>query len=660
MDSLYPARHRKGYRKQILLFGVAVLLPALVILVFTLRMSRQESELRKRRAEEARQQKAAEVGRYLADRLGKVEKILLGELSAELETEVSVSHGLPELVLASRITGGEIQMPWEVRRTDRSSAFMSGRSEELILQAQQAEFSLNDPRRAMALYNQAIAAAVSPSQRIAIQLQMGRILSKSGDTEGALLIYEKVLERPVDLVDEYGIPFSLYSAERLSAISRELEPVTVRLEELMAQNDRLPPTALFFLRDVLAQAGEKALGFPDLQERINGLREQVEARLKIVDRLVSLKAFVTGRISSSRPSSRADAFGAWESFGDSPWVVGIREVLGDDVRYLLVFDGPKVLQLVLEEDGLAGTFEGACRMTAESEAQAVPLQKPFQGLWLQFEKTDVSSWSKSALPLPILYWSILVLAVGFTVFGMYLLWRDVHRELALADMRSQFAANVSHELKTPLTAIRMFAEALAMGVKEEPEAQKEYLRTIINESERLSRLLNNVLDFSKIEQGTRSYRMESLSLEQVIQAAVQAMAFPLEQKGFDLKVEVEEGILRVRGDRDALEQAVLNLLHNAVKYSGDSRRILLRLRRGDGKACIDVVDFGIGISEEHKTRIFGKFFRAPATENQRIPGAGLGLAIVSHIAQAHGGRVEVLSRPGEGSTFTIILPLEEG
>lgn len=297
-------------------------------------------------------------------------------------------------------------------------------------------------------------------------------------------------------------------------------------------------------------------------------------------------------------------------------------------------------------------------MTTESEAQAVPLQKPFQGLWLHFEKTDVSSWSKSSLPIPVLYWSILVLAVGFTMFGMYLLWRDVRRELALADMRSQFAANVSHELKTPLTAIRMFAEALAMGVKEEPEAQMGYLRTIINESERLSRLLNNVLDFSKIEQGTRTYRLESLSLEQVVHAVVQAMGFPLEQKGFDLQVEIENGIPRVRGDRDALEQAVLNLLHNAIKYSGESRKILLRLRRGDGTACIDVVDFGIGISEENKIRIFGKFFRAPGSDNQRIPGTGLGLAIVSHIAQAHGGRVKVLSRPGEGSTFTIVLPLE--
>ncbi len=391
MDSLYPTPRRKGYRKQILLFGVAVLLPALVILIFTLRMSRQERELRTRRAEEARLQKAAEIGRHLAERLGKTEKVLLGELSAEPETGTGVSLGRPELVLAARITAEELQMPWERRRTKRASASLSKRSEELILQAQQAEFARNDLRRATALYSQALDAAASPSQRAAIRLQMGRALSKSGDTEGARLIYIDVLKQPAGLTDEYGIPFSLFAAERLSVIGREWAPVIIRMEELMAENDRLPPTALYLFRDVLVQVEERAQGFPDLQKQIKGLKMRIEDRLRMVDRLVSLKGFVTGRISSSRSSPQPEALGIWEAFGEEPWVVGIRDGLRDDVLYLFVFDGPGILRAVLEEDGLAGTFEGACRMTAESEAQAIPLQKPFQGLWLHFERTDVSS-----------------------------------------------------------------------------------------------------------------------------------------------------------------------------------------------------------------------------------------------------------------------------
>jgi signal transduction histidine kinase len=137
------------------------------------------------------------------------------------------------------------------------------------------------------------------------------------------------------------------------------------------------------------------------------------------------------------------------------------------------------------------------------------------------------------------------------------------------------------------------------------------------------------------------------------------MAFSMGQKGFRLQIEADKGIPKVRADKDAIEQAVLNLLDNAVKYSGRNRELRVKLYRRENMACIDVVDFGIGISDENKTRIFGKFFRVPASENQRIPGSGLGLTIVSHIAEAHGGRVEVLSRPEEGSTFSIVLPLEE-
>ncbi|MCJ7580555.1 MAG: HAMP domain-containing histidine kinase, partial [Candidatus Aminicenantes bacterium] len=282
----------------------------------------------------------------------------------------------------------------------------------------------------------------------------------------------------------------------------------------------------------------------------------------------------------------------------------------------------------------------------------------FQGFWLRFDEMEISDWSRSSLPFPIFYWLILFLVVGFTSFGGYLVWRDVNRELKVADMRSHFAASVSHELKTPLTSIRMFAEALTLGVQKSPEAQQEYLQTIISESERLSRLLNNVLDFSKIEQGTRTYRFESTSLEEVVRTAERALAFHLDQKGFNLRIELDEGIPLVHADRDALEQAVLNLLHNAMKYSGESREILLKLRREGETAKIDVIDFGVGISEEDRRHIFGKFFRVTGIENQRIPGTGLGLTIVSHIAQAHGGRIEVDSRPGEGSTFSIVLPLE--
>ncbi len=137
------------------------------------------------------------------------------------------------------------------------------------------------------------------------------------------------------------------------------------------------------------------------------------------------------------------------------------------------------------------------------------------------------------------------------------------------------------------------------------------------------------------------------------------MQYPLEQAELELHIHVEDGMPPVRVDRDAIEQAILNLLTNAMKYSGDSREIELRLRKENGRALIEVADHGVGIEPEEQTRIFERFYRAPTRENEQVPGTGLGLTLVEHIAKAHGGSVAVKSTLAEGSTFTLDLPLEQ-
>lgn len=656
MQSLPSGRLKRNLRKRVILFGLSVLLPALVLLVFIVRMNRQDNELRNKRAAEAKQQKAEEIGRYLADKLEKTERVLLQELASDSASTRTVYRTHPELVFVGYIVEDELLMPWEETKTQKLS--LEGvRCREFILQAQQAEFANNDLQLALTLLNRALSSADSSSQKSFVQLQQGRILSKLGDEEGAKNVYRDILGQPGDLADEYGIPFSLFAAECLSVLSSEVEPILDRLEGLLEEIRWLPSEALYFIQDIAHQIRDRSQD-SSLLERAENLRQSIEDALEDIERLKSLKGFVSSWTLRRLSLEQARDSLTWASHGDIPWIVGLRDFIEDQPQALLAFHGPHVLSAVIEEAGLAETFPGSCRITVSPNGEGIPPGGMFVGFRLHFEETEVAAWSKSSLPFPVLYWLILIIVVGFTAFGGYLLWRDISRELAIAEMRSQFAASVSHELKTPLTSIRMFAEALTMGVKKRPEEQKEYLRTIISESERLSRLLNNVLDFSKIEQGTRTYSFVSTSLEEVIHDAEKAMAFPMNQKGFSLQLDVEKGIPSIFADRDALEQAVLNLLHNAMKYSGESREILLRLRRNGNMVCIDVIDHGIGIVEENRNRIFGKFFRVPGIENQKIPGTGLGLTIVFHIAKSHGGKVEVFSHSGEGSTFSLILPLE--
>jgi len=204
----------------------------------------------------------------------------------------------------------------------------------------------------------------------------------------------------------------------------------------------------------------------------------------------------------------------------------------------------------------------------------------------------------------------------------------------------------------------MFAETLRLGRAKDMNTQMEYLDTIVNESERLTRLLNNVLDFSKIEQGKRTYHPSLASLPEIVRTAARAMEYPLKQQGFALDVRIDESLPQIRVDRDAIEQAVLNLLSNAMKYSGESRTVGLGVRRDGNCAVIQVIDKGVGIDPKDQAHIFEKFYRVPTRENQSLPGTGLGLSLVAHIAKAHGGSVRVESAPGQGSTFSIILPLE--
>jgi signal transduction histidine kinase len=215
-------------------------------------------------------------------------------------------------------------------------------------------------------------------------------------------------------------------------------------------------------------------------------------------------------------------------------------------------------------------------------------------------------------------------------------------------------ANVTHELKTPLTSIRMFAETMRMGRIKGKIDQEEYLSIIVNESERLTRLINTVLDFSKIEQGKKRYNLIKTNISKVVQSAIYAMEYSLKEAGFDLKSEIEQNI-QTKADADAIEQAVLNLMSNAVKYSNSNKEIEVKLFSKDCSIFIQVADKGIGIPESEQKKIFEKFYRAHTGHEKDTGGAGLGLTVVQHIVDAHNGKIELESKVGEGSTFTIVL-----
>jgi two-component system phosphate regulon sensor histidine kinase PhoR len=256
--------------------------------------------------------------------------------------------------------------------------------------------------------------------------------------------------------------------------------------------------------------------------------------------------------------------------------------------------------------------------------------------------------------------TLIGLMLGVMVLGSAFLIYGISTEQRVAALKSEFMSNVSHELKTPLSLIRMFGELLMLGKVKTPEKGREYAAIITRESERLSRLIDNVLDFSRIERGKAAYEMKPGDLSEVVERALDFFRYRLEREGRQLEVSLPPQVPTSMLDENALTLVVLNLVDNAMKYGGTAP-IGVTLRYDDKRRelLLSVRDQGMGIAPEEQRKVFERFYRTRTVRNTNIRGSGIGLALVKHITEAHGGRVRVDSTLGQGSTFTVTLPVRE-
>ncbi len=243
------------------------------------------------------------------------------------------------------------------------------------------------------------------------------------------------------------------------------------------------------------------------------------------------------------------------------------------------------------------------------------------------------------------------------ILGVYLFYKYLSREAELVRLKSEFTDRASHTLKTPLTRIRMVAEKLQLGWVTSESKKREYLQTILSESDRMNEMITNMLDFSRVEAGRKQYNFENTSLPMVVKDVLESYIAYIKNLGFQLEVEIDDNIPSFLLDADAVRLIVVNLLQNAVKYSIKKKSIIVRLYREKETVVLEVEDKGIGIEKDDLNKIFEQFHRASGDTVQTVEGSGLGLYLVRHAAQAHSGEIRVTSEPGKGSIFTIVLPI---
>ncbi|MEQ1840551.1 MAG: HAMP domain-containing sensor histidine kinase, partial [Verrucomicrobiales bacterium] len=271
---------------------------------------------------------------------------------------------------------------------------------------------------------------------------------------------------------------------------------------------------------------------------------------------------------------------------------------------------------------------------------------------------DPASLNASARTIRLTLSLIILTLLGAVAGGSFLILRSVNDEMRIASQKTDFVSNVSHELKTPLTSIRMFSELLRDAENPDPDKTRQYSGVISKEAARLSRLINRLLDFSRLDRGELQLRPEQLDLAALTRETVTDYRPQLEAVGMSVRLTTPTGggpLVSV--DRDALSQVIVNLLSNAGKYAATGGEVFIEVATAGGKATLSVKDHGPGVPRVHQRRIFEKFYRIDDSITSGVEGSGIGLALCRQIAELHDGTIRFESGKGGGSTFIIELPL---
>jgi two-component system, OmpR family, phosphate regulon sensor histidine kinase PhoR len=252
---------------------------------------------------------------------------------------------------------------------------------------------------------------------------------------------------------------------------------------------------------------------------------------------------------------------------------------------------------------------------------------------------------------------LIVLSMTLIFCSLAIIYVAGRRERQLTQLKEEFISNVSHELKTPLSLIRMFSEILVSNRVKDDAARQEYYQIIHGESDRMSRLVANLLDFARLERERHGLHFEKINLGKLVAKELDGFRHQLQKDGFALDTRIDTGVPDTMADPNAISMAFFNLLDNAVKYSGARKHVTIRVRAGAGTVDLSVQDEGIGIPEDERHKIFEKFFRGLGAKTNRARGSGIGLSITRQVAEMHGGEIHVESEMGRGSTFTLSIPV---
>jgi len=554
--------------------------------------------------------------------------------------------------------------------------------------AEKAEFQRRNFLDAVSLYRRIFDRTDNNQIKAWILNRIARCEIKRGDYKQALSAYRSIIADFSDLFTESGRPLELTSRlAMLDAFRLDKDHENFFLESLhnfrlLEQNIwsldgeqvKVYATSLKNLIDGVMAAnssedmpGNYARSIGDIQGAIDkklGVWQLTEAVRQNI--LPSSKEMLLD-LSSNSPQVQKNAF---EFEGDDIlvfWIPMDREFLGSLVQVSdlaeaidtqIKENGPSDVSIVLRSSLSDKIVFGDADVNQGSAVLTDFFPENFPPWRLELYQTGEGE-SGFVLHKNIFFWTILALLV-IVFFGSGLIIRTLIQEMNLLNLKSEFIASVSHEFKTPLTAMGAVLERLLNDEVKDQKKTKEYYRILSHDSERLKRLVKNVLDFTKIEDGKRDYKLKAIDITLLVCQEVDSFQNEVKMTGVKMDIGTDDDIPLVFADEEAISQALHNILDNAAKFSGPEKKIEIKIIHRQDSVEIAVQDRGVGIPESEQKKVFEKFYRGKQAFSVSPTGTGLGLTLVKHIMDAHGGDVIIKSQPGKGTYISLILPVRKG
>jgi signal transduction histidine kinase len=558
--------------------------------------------------------------------------------------------------------------------------------------AEKTELIRKDYVDAIGLYQRALVYATSPQGRALLLSRIGRCYFKTGKYEEGILEYRKILKLGNEEITLGAVPASIAALsqiadgyEVLKEKGEQYNAITELYQRLINNPwDLIGGEYLYYLKS----AGEKIRSFETSGYNINSTEKRIGELINQENKLLEQIRFIefiyqnvlteiesdlkngTSYELQPRHISRIENNSTLQlGYFKLPSALQKSQLIAlgfqIDKDYILSDLFPEVLTSVeLGNDvfvGILGEMDNLLYPQDNRQISNYLVAENFSQLFVNWKVALFDRDGRTIEQLVgrerQLYLALFIGIIAVMLIGIFVTIRAVIHELEISRMKSEFVSNVSHELKTPLALIRLFGETLDSGIVKDERKRREFYSIIRKESERLTHLIDNVLDFSRMDTGVKEYNFEKADLVEVVRSSLEAYKFHIRDNGFEIESSLPNESVMLKIDKDAISQALLNLLSNAVKYSEETKYILVKVSKDSTSALISVTDRGIGIAKEELKKIFDKFYQVPAAKGKERRGSGLGLTLAKHIIEAHGGIIEVESEVGKGSSFTIRIPL---